>query len=78
MGSPSMIQPLRGRDKPQWLIEGEHTSAGLQRKLRDNFTNTGMNLWQENGDRRLRGIDQGAWEDAEHQRTSDHQDERCC
>ena len=33
-------------------------------------------LWQEDGDRRLRGIDQRARKDAEDERSRDHQDER--
>ena len=32
-------------------------------------------LWQEDGDRRLRRVDQWPWKDAEDQRTGNHQDE---
>ena len=49
----------------------------MQKRLCDSFRYSGVSLWQEDGDRRLRGIDQWPWEDAEDQRTGDHQDERC-
>ena len=54
------------------LMEGEHTSAGLRRKPCDSFGYMGVSLWQEDGDRRLRCVDQWTWKDPEDQRAGDH------